>query len=488
MKNKIIVLCTAIAIIGFSFVMYKREHDLYQDRYHEHLEKTVHYKNYDYENINANTYQSQTIVENTFSSHLPIISFDTKGQQILGGDDKKVKDYIQASMQVYDNNTSNTFTKKSYKTEALIRYRGNSSRFFEKKGLRLKLVNKEGKDKAYPLLGLSEDTDYALHGPYLDKTLMRNYMGYNITGEVMDYSPNVRFCEVFVNGEYQGVYLLIETIKVSKDRVNISKVNKNSNVTSYLLEITPNRNNTTIDFLDNFTKYTNRLTESSEYNIKYPTTSDLTEERNQYINDDVSNFEKIIYSYDYDDDLGYANYIDIDSFANYVVLNEFFLNYDAGNNSTYIYKDKVGKLKLAFWDMNNIFDNYFVDMFANQDFMMKNKSWFQMLLKDEYFTNRVIKRYRTLRQTILSEEYLYKYIDETIQYLGPAIERNYVRWGDSFTDEKNLYTDVERNAHSYQEAIEDLKEAIHKRGEWLDKNIETIKQFSHESKVKKYNP
>ncbi len=492
MKNKIIVICTVITILCFSFLLYFSENDLYKNRYHEHLEKSTSNVEYNYLGINETTYKSKDIIIDNFSSHLPVISFDTRNQKILGGDDRTEKDYIQVSMNVYDNKDElNTLSDKTYSTEALIRYRGNSSRFFEKKGLRLKLVNKKGEDNPYKLLGLSKDSDFVLHGPYLDKTLIRNYLGYNITGEVMEYSPNVRFCEVFVNGEYQGVYLLVETIKVSKDRINISKLNKNSKVTSYLLEITSRRTvGDDIFYLDNFTKYTKRIKENSEYNIKYPSSKKITPELNEYINNDLSNIEKILYSYDYNDEnLGYMKYIDVDSFVNYVVFNEFFLNYDAGNNSTYLYKDKTGKLKLAFWDLNNIFDNYFVGMLTeSQEFMMKDKSWFQMLLKDEYFTNRVISRYKELRQTVLSEEYLYNYIDDTVDYLGPAIERNFVRWGDTFTDEKNKYTDVERNAHSYKEAIDDLKSAIHERGEWLDNSIESLRQFSHQSKVKEYNP
>ena len=42
---------------------------------------------------------------------------------------------------------------------------------------------------------------------------VRNYISYNIEGEIMAYSPNVRLCEMFLNDEYMGIYLLIEKIK-----------------------------------------------------------------------------------------------------------------------------------------------------------------------------------------------------------------------------------------------------------------------------------
>ncbi len=491
MKNKVIVLCACIGVLVFSFWASNVESDLGKERYHEHLVKETKYSGYDYSKIDETIFQSKTIDPSSFSSHLPIISFDTKGKEILGGDDKSVDEYIQSTMKVYDNEGYNSLDGEStYKTESLIRYRGNSSRSFDKKGLRIKLINDKGEDREYPLLGLSEDTDFILHGPWLDKTLMRNYLGYNLTGEFMEYSPNVRFCEVFVNGDYRGVYLLVEKIKVDKDKIDISKLNKNSNITSYLLVITKRYvEDDDLFYLDNFSRYTNRIVPFSEYNIVYPGKAKMTPSLNTYINEDLSYFERILYSFDYaDENFGYANYIDIDSFVNYVVFNEFFLNFDAGNNSTYIYKDKTGKLKLAFWDMNNIFDNYFVDMLDHQVFLMKDKNWFQMLLKDEYFTERVIARYKELRSTVLNDEYLYEYIDGVVNYLGPAIERNFIKYGDSFSDEKNRYKNVEDNAHSYKEAIDDMKTAIHERGEWLDKNIDSLRQFSHESKVKDYNP
>jgi len=52
-----------------------------------------------------------------------------------------------------------------------------------------------------------------LHGPFLDKTLMRNYMWYNLSGQIMEWAPDVRFCEVFLNGGYQGVYVMEEQIE-----------------------------------------------------------------------------------------------------------------------------------------------------------------------------------------------------------------------------------------------------------------------------------
>ena len=120
-------------------------------------------------------------------------------------------------------------------------------------------------------------------------------------------------------------------------------------------------------------------------------------------------------------------------------------------------------------------------------FEMQLALWFYMLFKDEHFTDRCIERYRQLRKTYLSDEYLYNYIDEVSDYLGDAIQRNYEKWGYSFAEEYDLLKPTERNPRNYEQSIEDIKEFIDIRGKWMDENIETLKQYSAGSKVKKFN-
>ena len=114
-----------------------------------------------------------------------------------------------------------------------------------------------------------------------------------------------------------------------------------------------------------------------------------------------------------------------------------------------------------------------------------------MLVKDEKFIERIIFRYKKLRKTVLSEEYILKYIDNTVNYLGDAIDRNYKVWGYSFEPENldlmNRLEPIERNIRSYEEAINQLKTTIINRGRWLDENIDTLLQYCHESRTKKFN-
>ena len=114
--------------------------------------------------------------------------------------------------------------------------------------------------------------EWALYGPYLDKTLIRNYMWYNIAGEIMDYAPNVRFCEVMLNGEYQGLYVMVETITNGKEsRVNVSEPIENTLSTGYVLRLDRGSAND-LKNINNFTYYTYRIDRMHDImvNIRVP--------------------------------------------------------------------------------------------------------------------------------------------------------------------------------------------------------------------------
>ena len=176
-----------------------------------------------------------------------------------------------------------------------------------------------------------------------------------------------------------------------------------------------------------------------------------------------------------------------DSFVDYYILNEFACNIDAGRLSTYIYKDISGKYKICVWDFNNACDNYMEIQIKPNIFDTQNRLQFHMLCRDENFTEAIIARYKELRQSVLSEEYLMNYIDETLTYLGPAIDRNFEKWGDSLLPEKNLLIGEGRDISSHEEAVAQLKGFLIERGNWMDQNIDAVREFSAESAVKKYN-
>ncbi len=489
MKYKIIGMsATALVLLAVMIISFMMPEDNGK-RYHQHIE--------------AETKSACTHTDAILCSHLPIIQIDTYGKEIpgdviLSGPGGHTVDYtlsetgeetIISRVAVFDNKTKNNHTEDTpqVSSDIRIRIRGNSSRHFEKKGYIIKLITEDGFNNPQGIMGMDSHHEWALHGPYLDKTLLRNYICYNLAGDIMGYAPNVRFCELVLNGEYHGLYLMTETITAGKEgaRLGLSVNKKDNSFSGYLLRL-DRGSNTELKNINNFSKYTHKS--ESIVNIVYPGNDNLTYELANGISDDFSEFEKALYSYDYDSsEFGYEKYIDVDSFVDYFLINEFTSNYDAGSKSTYVYKGVDGKLHMCVWDFNNAFDNYQENETSYRVFTMQDGLWYDMLFKDEKFVERVINRYYELESKYLNEEYISGYIDSVIEYLGPAIDRNFEKWGHTFNSEWDRLFDFYRNLHSYDEAVDQLKGYIKARHEWMNENIETLRQYSAESKVKNYN-
>lgn len=108
-----------------------------------------------------------------------------------------------------------------------------------------------------------------------------------------------------------------------------------------------------------------------------------------------------------------------------------------------------------------------------------------MLSKDEKFINAVIDRYRELRQGVLSDVYLNGYMDAVVEWLGPAVDRNFSVWG--YALDKDMISPAERNPHTHTEAVAQMKRFCTERGAWMDEHIDILRQYSHESRNKKFN-
>ena len=485
MKYKIIsILCIVLMVL---LPMGVRSVGLPKNRYHQHLEAQ--------EKPKCTTHD-----EGTFCTHLPLINITTKGAMpapLLYNEDGSVifnNEMVQASVQYFDNQEYNNHLTDTptVSENALIRTRGRSSRRFDKQGYLLKFMEGDFlNNKKVSLSGMTADSDWVLHGPFLDKTLIRNYLCYNLAGEIMDYSPNVRFCEIFLNGTYKGLYLLTEKIEYNDGgRIKFTETDPDLAVTSYIVKLDQGSDDP-FYALNTFSEYSGKngpqTRGNNQLEIIYPKKT-LTLEQKEYIEADISRFEKALVSFDSaDKNYGYPSFIDVSSFVDYLIINEFTMNSDAASLSTYFYKDVSGKMEIAVWDFNSAFDNYRPVMSEPHYFMMADKFWFEYMLRSQDFSNKIIHRYKDLRKTYLSDQYLIEYIDDTIAYLGDAIDRNYEVWGYSFSQEEGKLTPMERNPISYEEAVEDLKQTIIERGEFLDANIETLKFFSHDSINKQFN-
>ena len=489
MKYKWMALAACVLLLALSATNLSAVPADEHPRYHQHMERPAYMPCADHGGA-------------ALCSHLPLVLIDTGGEAIPGvpipdSDGDRTDDKftttadggtrLRAAISVVDHAEGNNHPTDTptLKSTIDIRVRGNSSRYFDKHSYLVRTLTDDGAaSRDVAMLGMDEFDEWALHGPYLDKSLIRNYMWYNLAGELMDYAPNVRFCEVLLNGEYQGLYVMTETINSSIDaRLKLARPSRDAVQTSYVLRLDRGSGNE-VKNIETFSQYA--LRNLQDMDIVYPGTKWLTPERAAWIARDFSDFEKSLYSYDYDTEpYAWWERADMSSFVDYFILNEFTCNYDAGWLSTYVYKDIAGKYKMCIWDFNSACDNYSHPVTEPQHFELQHNVWYFMLSKDEDFMNAVIDRYRALRQGILSDEYLSGYIDAVVEWLCPAVDRNFSVWG--YTLEKNMVSPAWRNPRTHEAAVAQMKRFCAERGAWMDAHIDILRQYSHESKVKKFN-
>lgn len=404
-----------------------------------------------------------------FSTTLPVVYMNTKGQQVLK------ENAIWGNIALLDGNgeEQSVFSIPNSIYRATIKYRGASSYSkFDKKQYRIKFYkNEKDSAKEVSLAGMGANSEWVLNGPYLDKTLIRNKLVYDLARELNGWAPDTRFVELFVDGEYQGVYLAVEPVTNGESRLRLAEFGLLSGETAYI--VNRDRIDTGSEEIDTWGK-TNGYTYNALY-IRYPSKNKITEKQKEYIKNDISEFEQVLYGENFKDKrTGYQEYIDMDNWVDYFIINEFAMNYDAGNLSTYLYKELDGKLQLAVWDFNNGFDNY--QWFRTETDVLHTveNSWFQRLWQDENFRDRVCERYRQLRETTLADEHIAEEIASYQEELGEAVDRNFKVWGYSFKENLLAGTSKEgtsRNIRSYEEAMKQLTDTIRERLAYLDKEL-----------------
>ncbi|AHM63561.1 Spore coat protein CotH [Flammeovirgaceae bacterium 311] len=363
-----------------------------------------------------------------------------------------------------------------------IELRGQSSQTqFPKKSYSIETQDEEGEDFKVSLLGFPKESDWVLHAPYSDKTLMRNTLTYHLGNKLGNYATRTRYCEVVINGDYKGVYVLMEKIKQDKNRVDIDKlrpqdISGDELTGGYILrvdKIDPNEYpawNSTPDPVASWAK-------PFSFQFYEPKGENLEEVQKKYIQNFISEFESALNSNTFTTDKpGYRKFIDLPSFYNFILITELNKDVDAYKFSTYMYKErdsKGGKLHMGpIWDHNLAFGNVNYNVVSQTapgwTYMDAFRIyWFWRITEDPVFTQGLSCRWQELRQNIMTPEYINNWIDSTAATLEEAQQRNFERWpilGDYIWPNQFLGT-------SYQEEIDWMKNWIEKRIEWMDEYL-----------------
>lgn len=415
---------------------------------------------------------AQSKVEFT-SSNLPILVIDTQGKKIVD----EIR--IPAHLGIIDNGKGRRNVigdpYNGYDGWIAIERRGSATGNYPKGNYRFETQDEQGNNLNVSLLGMPEENDWILYGPYIDDpSLIRNVLAYRWSMAMGRYASRVRFCEVVLNGDYQGVYVLMEKIKRDKNRVDISQLDPDdlagdSLTGGYIIKIDKWEGENVGGWWSNSRIF---------YQYHYPQKDDIKPQQISYIRNFMNAFENAMKSANPADPLtGYPKYIDLDSFVDHFLLNEVCKNVDAYRISAFFFKDrdskKKGKLHAGpIWDFNlTLGRSWFPqDRFVTEGWQVdygETHPWddFQVpffwgiLIHQPEFVEKALNRWAGLRKGIFSLDSMYATIDRLVDTLSEARIRNLQRWPE-MDDE-----------FSYDQEIRLMKEWIAERLIWMDNNL-----------------
>lgn len=399
--------------------------------------------------------------------------------------------------------------KEEWQTLSMKR-RGNSSDKFSKKQYLLKFYKADGDKRKVSLGGLPKASKWVFHAPYVDQSGgLRNLVTYDLgraLGEERNepyFSPRTKPYEFFMDGDYRGLYIIIDKIERGKHKVDLEKFNDvdHSSMT-FIAELSS----------DSHVRAHRGLFDTKGHTrikYRYPDIDKIEEigesdpERAEAI---ISSIKSIMNRFemclrkpklltetiqDPKQDV-----IDIASFVDFIILQETVKNVDGFRRSGYFHRKKSGKIAMGpIWDFNLALGNLkFYGMARTNGWLYQrthssitNAFWFKKLIKNKSFRKLLIARYTELRKpgNILSNEAMEARVRNHDQSLQGAGDRDFLRW----EKEKNLIESkvmtTQEKADCHREHVEVLSRWIKGRLKWMDENIKKIhKNIGHWEKKK----
>lgn len=410
--------------------------------------------------------------------NLPLIIIETGGQAIP--DEPR----ISADMGIISNAGGQLnhidHPWNAYAGKISIEQRGESSSEFRKKSYSLELQNPDGSNNNQALLGLPEENDFVLYGPYSDQTLVKNVLSYELFRRSGRWAPRTRYVELVLDGEYKGIYVLTEKLKRDEERVDIDKLGPDDTSAEeisggYILR--KDKRGKLLDAEWWRSPVDQPYNGRNTYEFYDPEYDELTADQTRYIQDWMESFDRVMVGADFADPLeGYRKYIRTNSFIDFLFLNEISKGVDNYNFSTYFFKENDadgGQLNMGPpWDYNLGYGNQnYGDSWGAREpegwcYPIGGRIyWFKRLMEDGAFRNRVYCRWTDFRDGIYSDEQIMGIIDSCVLHLGEAVDRNFTKYP---TLGNYVWPAVEPFPDSYQGEIDKLKSWLLDRLAWMD--------------------
>lgn len=332
----------------------------------------------------------------------------------------------------------------NYSGKIMIEIRGSSSKELPKKPYGFTTVTSAGSNNNVSLLDMPKENDWILNSLAFDPSLMRDYLAYETYRHTGNYSSRGKYCEVLINGNYHGLYLLLEKIKADENRVNITKLNTTDNygesiTGGYITKSDKTTGNDPVAW---------RIG-SSEFIHHSPTPQEVTSQQNTFIYNRFAALNSAASTKNNSITTGIPSVIDIPSFVDFMLLNELFSNVDGYQYSTFFHKDRNGKLRAGpIWDFNLTLGN---DLFQwNYDRSKTNIHQFENgntgapFWKNLYY-NATFKCYLAKRWAelsvpggVLNYSEIEKLINSTAALISESVAREQTKWNTVSTHSANI--------------------------------------------------
>ncbi len=423
-----------------------------------------------------------------FSSNLPIVVIDTDGQQILDEPRRVAHMGIIGNGNDSVNRICDPFT--GYNGRINIEIRGQSAQMFPKKSCAFETQDSMGMNLNVSLLGMPPGNDWILYAPYSDKSMLRNVFTFELGRRTGQYCSRTVYCELILNGQYQGVYVLMEKIKQDDHRVDMAKLEPSETsgddlTGGYIFRV----DKLDPDYapgIDGWSSSPNPSYPGAKdiiYQYCDPKPRDLVEEQRQYLKDAVTQAENTLISGEFDDPTyGYNRYLNTGSFVDFLLINEISKEVDKYRYSSYFYKKQDSKGGEIFagppWDFNLGYGNvdYWPEGLNTGGWLFEDVKpyewsiifWWKRLMEDPHFENLVTTRWLHLRQKSFSDGQINGIIDSLTTLIDEAQKRNYQRWPILGT---YIWPNHDWANNTYEDEVDYFRTWVLNRLEWMDINV-----------------
>lgn len=425
----------------------------------------------------------------SFDTNVPIIVIDTFGQPIpqISAFGKEDIPFVPAFMRIVEPNESGRAfmsAASSFAGRCGVKPRGSSTAGRRKASLSVEIWDGHDEDRDVSLLGMPAESDWVLQGPLeFDRAMMRNPFIYNLGRQMGHASPRVRIVEVFLNttggrirgpapgGDYFGVYFLVEKIKRGEDRVDVARM--------YPSDVSePEVSGGYIFKIDRTDPGDAGFSGGGQgFQWVYPKEENTVAAQRSWLTNHLNQFRSALDRSSFTDpDIGYPKYINRESWIDSHIIHQFANEPDGFGYSTYLFKDRDGKIELGpLWDFDRTMGSDFDLRSANTAGWfgrMFGHSWWNRLFQDPDFWVAWRDRWHEVRQGALSDENMSAMIDGMAVELGEAYVRNYTRWR----------AGSQMGPSGWPVEVEQLRQWQVDRVAWMDSQMPETPTLSHASR------